>query len=98
MIQRKPQHRLGANGIHEIKNHVWLRDFPWKDLENKKIVAPFKPPRSDNFDEKNINEEWRDIDDDSFKENLRSLRKNSVQSCFADYYFDHQLEYLKDQP
>jgi hypothetical protein len=66
-----------------------LRDFPWKDLELKKYPAPFKPPKSDNFDEKNINEEWRDIDDDSFKENLRSLRKDSVQACFADYYFDH---------
>jgi len=30
LIQRKPSKRLGAGGIQEIKNHSWLRDFPWK--------------------------------------------------------------------
>ena len=66
MIQRKPQNRLGADGIEEIKNHPWLRDFPWDDLAKKRIKAPFLPSKADNFDEKNINEEWRDADDEAF--------------------------------
>ena len=75
MIQRKPQNRLGNIGAHEVKNHPWLRDFPWDDLTNKRIKAPFIPPKEDNFDQKNINEEWRDLEDDAFKENFLSLRR-----------------------
>lgn len=88
MIQRKPQNRLGSNGADEVKNHPWLRDFPWKDLEEKKLQAPFVPPKEDNFDQKNINEEWRDVDDEGFKENFRTLRRQSIQDLFAGYYYD----------
>ena len=51
MIQRKPQNRLGSvEGAIEIKNHPWLRNFPWKDLNGKKLKAPFIPLNEDNFD------------------------------------------------
>ena len=33
LIQRKPMLRLGWGGAHELKNHSWLRDFPWKLLK-----------------------------------------------------------------
>lgn len=78
MIQRKPMNRLGLNGPHEVKNHPWLRDFPWQDLWDKKIKSPFIPPREDNFDQKNINEDWKDQDDEEFKNNAMMLRRNSV--------------------
>jgi serine/threonine protein kinase len=29
MILRKPAKRLGFNGSDEVKNHPWLKDFPW---------------------------------------------------------------------
>ena len=44
MIQRKPNNRLGVNGPSEVKNHPWLRNFPWKDLSSGNIKAPFMPP------------------------------------------------------
>jgi serine/threonine kinase 32 len=75
MIQRKPQNRLGNNGAEEVKTHPWLKDFPWDDLLNKRIKAPFVPPKEDNFDTKNINEEWADLHDEAFKENFVSLRR-----------------------
>ena len=53
-----------------MKSHPWLKDFNWKDLNEKKIKAPFIPPREDNFDIKNINEEWKDLEDESFKSNV----------------------------
>lgn len=32
-IQRKPGLRLGATGgPHELRQHPWLRDFPWAEL------------------------------------------------------------------
>jgi hypothetical protein len=48
----------------------------------------------DNFDQKNINEEWKDIDDPEFKDNLTNLRRNSVQALFNGYYYDYQLAAL----
>jgi len=94
MIQRKPQYRLGNEGAEEVKNHPWLRDFPWQDLAERRIRAPFIPPIEDNFDQKNINEEWKDLDDPEFKEYTQSLRRNSVQAMFNGYYYDHQLAAL----
>ena len=89
MIQRKPQNRLGNNGAEEVKNHPWLRNFQWEDLANKLIDAPFIPGDEENFDQKNINEEWKDLDDPEFKENSTNLRRNSVQALFNGYYFDY---------
>jgi hypothetical protein len=51
-----------------LKNHPWLRDFPWKNLYEKKLTAPFIPALGENFDLKNINEEWKDLDDPDFIE------------------------------
>jgi hypothetical protein len=31
------------------------------------MVAPFIPPKEDNFDQKNINEDWKDQEDEEFK-------------------------------
>ena len=70
MIQRKPLNRLGSVfGAKEVMEHPWLRDFPFADLREKRLKAPFVPPRADNFDLQNINEEWRDIYDEDFQEN-----------------------------
>lgn len=52
MLQRKPQHRLGFNGVHEIKEHPWLKDFDFKALYEKRLEAPFIPKVGDNFDKK----------------------------------------------
>lgn len=48
----------------------------------------------DNFDQKNINEEWKDLDDPEFKENVANLRRPSVQAFFNGYYYDYQLAAL----
>jgi hypothetical protein len=44
MIQRKPAQRLGVGGIQEIKNHPWLKNFPWQELYERKISPIFIPP------------------------------------------------------
>ena len=89
MIQRKPQNRLGNGGVHEVKDHPWLRDFPWNELAEKKVQSPFVPPKEDNFDQKNINEEWKDLEDENFKENAISLKRQSTQDLFSGYYYDY---------
>lgn len=81
LLQRKPQNRLGVNGVHEIKNHAWLRDFPWKRLFEKQFASPFKPPQDDNFDRRS-NIELCEARPD------KSIDLSSVQSLFAGYVFN----------
>jgi serine/threonine protein kinase len=50
-LQRKPANRLGLNGPHEVKQHVWLKDYNWQALLEKKLVAPYMPDKNqENFD------------------------------------------------
>ena len=50
LLLRKPDVRLGSKGIEEIKQHPWLKYFPWDKLYQKQIEAPFIPEPKDNFD------------------------------------------------
>ena len=43
LLQRKPANRLGLRGAIEIKDHAWLKYYPWKDLYDKKLESPFIP-------------------------------------------------------
>lgn len=43
LIKRKPSERLGYIGISEVKEHPWLKDFQWIDLQRRKLKAPFIP-------------------------------------------------------
>ena len=43
LLQRKPANRLGLRGAVEIKDHAWLKYYPWKDLYDKKLESPFIP-------------------------------------------------------
>jgi hypothetical protein len=34
-----------------VKNHVWLKDFDWQALIDKRMEAPYQPEKeSENFD------------------------------------------------
>ena len=52
LLQRKPELRLGYKGIWELKQHRWMKFFPWDKLRNKELEAPFIPEKKDNFDKK----------------------------------------------
>ena len=56
LLMRKPEKRLGYRGAYELMRHPWLKYYPWKDLYNKKIQAPFIPRKKDNFDKRYCDE------------------------------------------
>ena len=45
LLQRKPELRLGYKGIWELKQHRWMKFFPWDKLRNKELEAPFIPEK-----------------------------------------------------
>lgn len=84
LLQRKPAMRLGAGGAKEVKNHAWLRDFPWKQLFEKSLVSPFIPPSSDeNFDSR-VQLNWRE----EFELDTKSLEDLQARNLFEGYYFN----------
>ena len=52
LLMRKPEQRLGFRGAQELKEHPWIKYYPWNDLYEKKLNAPFLPDKSDNFDKR----------------------------------------------
>ena len=90
MLQRKPVNRLGFNGITEIKEHPWLKYYPWKDLYDKKLDAPFVPKNTDNFDKKYC--EGPDKIGNETLERYQNYYKNEALSdIFINYSFDNIL-------
>ena len=43
LIQRKPENRLGTNGLDEVKYHPFFKKMDWARLEQKRIPPPFLP-------------------------------------------------------
>lgn len=46
-----------------MKQHVWLKDYNWQGLLEKKLVAPYQPDQvEDNFDAKQANgaDAWKE--------------------------------------
>ncbi|CAD8179891.1 unnamed protein product [Paramecium pentaurelia] len=92
LIQRKPINRLGFKGPDEVKNHPWLRNFPWQKLLNKEIQSPYIPSEiDDNIEYLNQISEDNESQDDLIRENKLLLKKNSVQNLFSGYSYEQNL-------
>ena len=51
LLIRRPNKRLGYNGIKELKSHIWMKDINWNVLKRKELPAPFLPNHNkENFD------------------------------------------------
>lgn len=73
-IERRPFHRLGFNGPQELKQHPWLADFPWNELEAGVMESPFIPPAgADNYDIENSLSEWKDVNDPLIRNSIELL-------------------------
>lgn len=89
LIQRKPTNRIGFNGALELKNHGWLKNYPWEKLKKKILTKQdkFKVVKMDNKFLKTLTVKDKDKDSyeakiqEEFIEEKRSqLQKDSVQS------------------
>lgn len=88
MIQRKPGNRLGYNGFAEVKEHVWLKNYPWKELYYKKIESPYVPKNQENFDKKYC--QGPDKIGNQTLERYQNMYKNdALNNVFNNYSFDN---------
>ena len=56
LLIRKPEERLGyKKGVEELKEHPWLRYYPWDLFKNKTLPSPFVPQNKNNFDSRYCN-------------------------------------------
>ena len=55
LLKRKPQQRLGFNGMQEVKTHDWFQDVDAEEIGNFEAKAPFVPPTCGNYDWNYVN-------------------------------------------
>jgi hypothetical protein len=85
-LQRKPSRRLGLNGIKELKEHPWLKYYPWQSLYDKTIEAPFIPRTGDNFDKKYC-EKIDKIGEDTQERYERYIRDENYKHIFRNFTY-----------
>jgi len=100
MLQRKPVYRLGYNGITEIKEHPWLKYYPWRDLYEKNLESPFSPKPQDNFDKKYC-EGPDKIGNDTLERYQNYYKNDALNDVFINYSFENiltQFDHTKKTP
>ena len=83
LIMRAPGARLGIkSGVKEIKAHPWLFNFPWAELEGKKIKSPFRE-REHIYE---VSEREEEMSEAMMQYKLLQ-RVETKMDAFARYYF-----------
>ena len=91
LLERNKDLRLGANkGIQELKEHQWLKYYPWDELEQKILPAPFVPEEIDNFD-KSYCESEEKITQETKLRYKKIYSSNTYKIAFVDFYFNKDI-------
>ena len=94
LLKRKPDKRLGYNGIKELKSHIWMRDINWNALKRKEISAPFIPSHhKDNFD-KNYCENVEDTGRATLARYKEYKKSDLFLDAFSGYTYIN-ISYIK---
>ena len=88
LIDRKQELRLGNKyGIKELKEHFWLKYYPWTELENKLLPGPFIPEKRNNFDKRYCESIDQIGDTTLIRYEQIALRDNYI-TAFANFYYN----------
>ena len=58
ILDRDPRTRLGAQGVDEIKDHVYFADISWDDIRNRRLQPPYLPPVTNELDFTNFDPDF----------------------------------------
>ena len=88
LLMRKEKKRLGyKNGVKELKEHPWIKYYPWKDLAKKKLPTPFIPDKKDNFDKKYC-ESMDEISEETQLRYEEIAFSKHFKTAFNNFYFN----------
>ena len=88
LLKRKEEKRLGyKEGTKELINHPWLKYYPWTELKNKTLLAPFIPEGKDNFD-KHYCESIEKITEETQLRYEEIYGSSYYKKVFVDFYFN----------
>ncbi len=94
LLIRKPQKRLGYNGVKELKSHPWMKEIDWEKLKMKKIEPSFIPNKNENYD-KNYCEEEEDIGEETIERYQIYAQSDLYPDVFKNYTFCN-LSYISN--
>ena len=89
LLIRKPEQRLGYRGINELKEHPWLKYYPWILIKDKNLPSPFVPENKDNFD-KRYCENIEHIGEETKSRYEEILLDNNYTSYFKNFYYNQE--------
>jgi len=89
LLMRKPEHRLGYRGINELKEHPWLKYYPWLLIKDKSLPSPFVPENKDNFD-KRYCENIEKIGEETKSRYEEILLDNDFTNYFKNFYYNEE--------
>ena len=83
----EPEKRIGYKGINELKEHLWLKYYPWEMLYNKVLPSPFIPESKNNFD-KLYCEISEEISQDTKLRYNEILNDKNYNDVFKKFYYN----------
>ena len=89
LLIRKPEQRLGFRGINELKEHSWLKYYPWLLIKDKSLPSPFVPENKDNFD-KRYCENIEHIGEETKTRYEEILLDSNYNSYFKHFYYNEE--------
>ena len=91
LIIRKKENRLGYNGIKEVKEHPWIKYYPWDMILNKTLPSPFIPQNKDNFDLRYCSKTEK-IGQETKLRYEEILMDENYKTIFKDFYFNYEID------
>ena len=87
LLMREPENRMGYKSINELKEHPWLKYYPWDLIKDKKLPSPFIPENKDNFDKRYCENEEK-IGEETNQRYQDITDENKIEILFNNYYFN----------
>ena len=88
-IQKRAIVRMGYNGIEELKEHRWFRDFKWVELSELKLNPPFVPKKNNH--KLRMNKDYFFLNG-NIKQNLEYYE---ISKKFDGYYYNYKQDLSK---
>ena len=91
LLIRKKENRLGFKGINEVKEHPWIKYYPWTMIIDKTLPSPFVPQNKDNFDLRYCARSEK-IGEETKMRYEELIMENKFKNIFNNFYFNYDYE------